>query len=193
MLSMLKSWPGEVEVNGQHYNSIREALKNVSPATLDNLLIKLLSKQAKAEREQKLITEEVKIQYKIQVKSYMTQKATPEFDFMQVWNNNVPMPLCIMVGTKEKETRGMVYMKLHGELTDKITTTCLRCGKPITNPVSQYFGLGPICGGHNYVNPFASEDELSEAVAKYKEEVISKMTWEGWIIKSAIIDEEVVR
>ncbi|MBP5423787.1 MAG: hypothetical protein J6Y78_15230 [Paludibacteraceae bacterium] len=126
--------------------------------------------------------------YRISVKSYMTKKATPEFDFMEKFNNNIPMPLMTMVGEKVKETKGMVYVKLHGDITSKITERCLCCGKPITNPISKYFGMGPVCGGHNYTNPFDTEEELKQAVEVYRKKLQS-MTWEGWIIKSAITEE----
>lgn len=128
--------------------------------------------------------------YKITVKKYMTQKATPEFDFMAKWNNDIPMPLRTMVGTVEKETRGMVYMKLHGDIYAEKICTCMKCGRPLTNPVSQFFGIGPECGGHNYVNPFNSEEELKEAVSAYKKQLINT-TWEGWVIKSAILEQDV--
>lgn len=127
--------------------------------------------------------------YKIEVKKYMLKKATPEFDFMAKWNNDNPMPLKIMVGTVEKETRGMVYMKLHGDILSEKTFRCIKCGKPLTNPVSQYFGIGPECGGHNYVNPFDTEEQLKAAVADYKVK-LNNITWEGWIIKSAITNQE---
>ena len=120
----------------------------------------------------------------------MTKKSTPDFNFMQKWNNDIPMPLKTMVGTIEKETNGMVYMKLHGDLYQKVTTRCLKCGKPITNHVSQYFGMGPECGNHNYVNPFNTEAELKEAVEKYRIEVLQNIKWEGWIPKSAILTKE---
>ena len=42
---------------------------------------------------------------RITVKSYMTQKSTPTFDFMSKWNNDTPMPLRVMYGTKLEETR----------------------------------------------------------------------------------------
>lgn len=128
------------------------------------------------------------MEYKITVKQYMLQKATPEFDFMKKWNNDIPMPLCTMVGKKLEETRGMVKMSLHGDIFSTKTLRCMKCGKTITNEVSQYFGLGPICGGHNYVNPFNSEEELKNAVAEYKKK-LQHITWTGWIIKSAIIEE----
>ena len=129
--------------------------------------------------------------HKIEVKSYMLKKATPDFDFMQKWNNDVPMPLKIMVGTVVKETKGMVYMKLHGDIFEEKTCHCMKCGKLLTNPVSQYFGIGPECGGHNYVNPFDSEEELKQAVASYKAK-LNNLTWEGWIIKTAIISDIII-
>ena len=84
----------------------------------------------------------------------MTKAATAQCDFMQKWNNNKPMPYRIMKGEKVKETKGMVYMKLHADILAEKNYTCIACGRPLTNPVSQYFGIGPECGGHNYVHPF---------------------------------------
>ena len=85
----------------------------------------------------------------------------------------------------------MVYMNLHGDITSVVTQTCLKCGKPITNNVSKYFGMGPKCGGHNYVNPFASDEELKNAVKEYRKR-LQNITWSGWVIKSAIVEEEVL-
>lgn len=129
--------------------------------------------------------------HKIEVKSYMLKKATPDFDFMAKWNNDIPMPLKIMVGTVEKETRGMIYMKLHGDILSEKTCHCMKCGKLLTNPVSQYFGIGPECGGHNYTNPFDTEEALKEAVADYKIK-LNNITWEGWIIRSAIVSDDII-
>ena len=117
----------------------------------------------------------------------MTKPSTPEFDFMAQWNNDIPMPLMTMVGDKVKETNGMVYMKLHGDITQTVTERCLCCGKLITNPVSKFFGMGPVCGGHNYTNPFATDEELKAAVEQYRKK-LQNITWEGWIIKSAITE-----
>ena len=68
----------------------------------------------------------------------------------------------------------------------------MKCGRPLTNPVSRYFGIGPECGGHNYVNPFESDEELNEAVEQMKTE-LKNIRWTGWIIKSAIEEETVIR
>ena len=130
---------------------------------------------------------------RITVKSYMTQKATPLFDFMEKWNNNIPMPLRTMYGIKIDETKGMVKMQLHGDLIESEgpMEVCMKCGKKITNPISRYFGMGPVCGQHNYVNPFESEEELKAAIAEYRE-TLRNVTWTGWIIKSAILSEEII-
>ena len=190
MLSMLKDYKGSVEINGVKYDSISDA-QNRFKSKSDVITIKLSSNHSERKREQIRANESI-VQKKITVKQYMTRQATPEFDFMKVWNNDVPMPLRTMIGTVEKETRGMVYMKLHGDITEEKTLHCLKCGRPITNPVSQYFGMGPECGCHNYINPFYSKEELENAIKDYREKVLRNMTWEGWIIKSAIISEEVI-
>lgn len=190
MLTMLKSWKGEIEVNGVRYDSVYK-IPDLSTFKGD-ISIKLLHPQENrnSEANRQLKSEDTK-QYRITVKAYMTKKSEPGFDFMSRWNNDNPMPLRTMVGTIEKETRGMVYMKLHGDIYAKQICTCMKCGRPLTNPVSQYFGIGPECGGHNYINPFNSDEELKAAVSEYKAK-LQNITWEGWIIKSAITEKEEV-
>lgn len=124
--------------------------------------------------------------YKVEVKAWMTKPSSEGFDFMKSWNNDIPMPLRVMYGVKLGETKGMVKMSLHGDIKDKITQCCMMCGKPITNPVSKYFGLGPVCGDHNYTNPFDTEEELDKAVEDFRSKLVN-MTWMGWIAKSAIL------
>jgi len=191
MLTMLRNWGGAVEINGVNYASIAEASKNVKFDDLANVNIKLHAVQKHAENALKTRSESVSDvqQYRITVKQYMTKKGSPEFDFMIKFNNDNPMPFRTMIGTVEKETRGMVYMKLHADIYAKVIPTCMKCGKPLTNRISQYFGVGPECGGHNYVNPFNSEKELDEAVQNYRKK-LQKVTWSGWIIKSAITEKE---
>ena len=190
MLSMLKDYKGSVEINGVKYDNISDALKRFKSKS-DVITIKLSSNRTERNTEQIRSNESI-VQKKITVKQYMTRQATPEFDFMKQWNNDIPMPLRTMIGTVEKETRGMVYMKLHGDITEEKTLHCLKCGRPITNPVSQYFGMGPECGCHNYINPFYSKEELENAIKDYREKVLHNMTWEGWLPKSSIIAEEIL-
>lgn len=188
MLSMLKDYKGTVEINGEKYDSIKDAIKRFKSES-DTITIKL-STNSEQSVKSSVRALQSDIQKKITVKQYMTRKATDEFTFMREWNNDIPMPLRTMIGTVVKETRGMVYMKLHGDITEEKTLHCLKCGRPITNPVSQYFGMGPECGGHNYINPFYSKEELENAVKDYREKVLKNITWEGWIIKSAVLSEE---
>lgn len=118
---------------------------------------------------------------KITVKPYMTKESTPEFDFMEKWNNNRPMPMRTMVGTVEKETKGMVYMHLHGYAQQTITCAC--CGKELTNPVSRLYGIGPVCLAKIGIT------RNIEDVENIKEELV-KVEWTGWVIKSAITEQE---
>lgn len=187
MLTMLKDIKGEVIINGEKYDSVKTALKTFHS---DNDDITITFIRNNRERNTERVRASESVLKKITVKQYMTRKATDEFTFMRKYNNDVPMPLRTMIGTVEKETPGMVYMKLHGDITDEKTQRCLMCGRVITNPVSQYFGMGPECGGHKYVNPFYSKEELENAVKDYRENVLKKITWSGWVIKSAIIEEE---
>lgn len=189
MISMLKDWKGQVEVNGQLYNDIQSAISQ-NKSVLGDIHIVLHTSIKKAEiARDKAPQEQVTKQVRITVKKYMTQKAEPTFDFMAKWNNDNPMPLRTMVGTIDKQTPGMYHMILHGDIYAEKICTCMACGRKLTNPVSQYFGIGPECGGHNYVNPFDDDDQLKEAVADYKKK-LQNITWEGWVIKSAITEME---
>lgn len=192
MLTMLKGWKGTVEINGTQYENIEKAIVSSNLQENTTFCIKLLPKQKNENLAAKrAISEETKQNYRITVKKYMTQKSSLQFDFMKKWNNDVPMPLRIMTGYIDKETPGMVHMVLHGDMYGETMCTCMKCGKTLTNKVSQYFGIGPECGGHNYVNPFDTEEELKEAVAQYRKK-LQEMTWSGWIIKSAITKWEEV-
>lgn len=182
MIQQLAKWAGKVNVNGTEYASIADVPENLE--LNGTTVITLIPRQA----VQKVAVVNGTMEHVITVKAYMTKPASPEFDFMAKWNNNVPMPMRTMVGTVVKETKGMVYMKLHGALLAERTYTCMCCGRQLTNPVSQYFGVGPECGGHNYTHPFDTDEELREAVEAYKKVLLNK-TWTGWIIKSAILED----
>lgn len=121
--------------------------------------------------------------YIIKVKKYMTQPSTPQFDFMKRWNNNEPMPFRVMVGRVVEETKGMVLMDLHCKPLE--TDYCMRCGLQLTNPVSRLYGLGPECGGHAYINPFSTEEQLYAALDEVQDK-LANIKWYGWVIKSAI-------
>lgn len=132
---------------------------------------------------------EVGKSYKITVKKYMTEPATSTFDFQDKWNNGKPMPLCIMQGEVIKETRGMYYMSLQGKAEP--ISKCLVCGKPLTNPVSKLYGIGPECSEKVGIIRIESEEEARE---KWNElvEQIGNIKWGGWVIKSAIKEWEMI-
>lgn len=178
MVDFVGSWKGKIQINDSEYNNGSEIDGELM---FDNSMVIILNKQFETSSPQENIEDDE--EYVVTVKQYMTKQATPEFDFMKKWNNDVPMPMRIMVGKKLKETRGMVYMDLHCDIVDNIY--CMKCGRELTNPVSQYFGIGPECGGHFYDNPFSSESELHKAVDEYKKQ-LHEIKWSGWIIKSAI-------
>jgi hypothetical protein len=189
VLNLLKDYKGAVEVNGQSFDSLDSALKGLK--NFDGQLTIVLNKGAgervsrASQRVEEVAGDKI---YRIKVRQYMTRPSTPEFDFHDKWNNGNPMPMRIMVGRKLKETKGMVKMELWGEITEEITTHCMRCGRTLTNPVSKYFGIGPECGNHGYNNPFDDEEELKRAV-KEVDKQLREIKWTGWVIKSAIEEE----
>ncbi len=189
MLNLLKDYKGAVEVNGQSFDSLDSALKGLK--NFDGQLTIVLNKGAgdgisqASQQVEEAVGDKI---YRIKVRQYMTKPSTPEFDFHDKWNNGNPMPMRIMVGKKLKETKGMVQMELWGEITEDVTTHCMRCGRTLTNPVSKYFGIGPECGNHGYNNPFDDEEELKRAV-KEVDKQLREIKWTGWVIKSAIEKE----
>lgn len=181
LAKILSDWKGAVEIDGQRYESVQDATSVFKTLSSDSH-IRLLTKQENVSKAKIECSSDITA-YQITVKKYMTEKASPGFDFMAKWNNDNPMPMRIMEGTVEKETRGMIYMKLHG--LAKPTITCRCCGKELTNPVSRYYGIGPICLGK--IGIVRDIDDIETI----KEDLVN-ITWEGWIIKSAITKKEEV-
>ena len=194
VIRAIKSWNGGIVFNDTMMKPTEIDFKAIQSGTRFTLLPK--SKCASYEPIKEPVSHHAVVDndstlFKVQVRQYMTKPSTPQFDFMKKWNNDNPMPLRVMVGEQLKETPGMVYMRLHGDILESKTRHCMKCGKVISNPISQFFGMGPECGNHAYINPFETEDELNAAVESYKQK-LQKITWEGWIIKSAIEKKEVL-
>jgi len=124
-------------------------------------------------------------QFRVKVRQYMTKPTEPgsSFDFQAKYNNNIPMPMRVMVGEVLEETRGMYKMRLHGR--PEPSDYCLHCGRVLNHPVSVLYGIGPKCGEHYHINPLGSEEALREVMEEIKQK-LAAVTWEGWIIKSAI-------
>lgn len=177
---LLKDWKGQIEINDKRYTSetCKIALNTLSEDT--HIFLHTANKNT-VQSVVDMLNEN--IQYRVTVKKYMTREATPEFDFMAKWNNNIPMPLRTMTGTVEKETKGMVYMKLHGQAEPVIK--CMRCGRELTNPISRHYGIGPEC--MSKLGLVCDIDDVDTIKKK-----LVDVVWEGWIIKSAITEREVV-
>ena len=169
MVSLLQNYKGNIDIDGQ--------LEAGKPFHI------VLTSKIKPQIQEQSVIETDKTEYRVVVKQYMTRKATPEFNFMAQWNNDNPMPLRTMTGYIEKETRGMVYMHLHGEGLE--TVTCMCCGKELKNPISRHYGIGPVC--MSKVGITCDIDNIEEI----KERLVD-VKWQGWIIRSAILDKEAV-
>lgn len=182
MVTMMSNWKGSVDIDGTHYDTITDAIHAFKPHD-DNIHIVLHSNTKRANMSENHVIESESDEVTIKVKTYMTKKATADFDFMSRWNNDIPMPMRVMRGKQIKETRGMAYYSLHGFA--KKTINCICCGKELTNPISRAYGIGPIClskiGIHRDI------DDVDNII-----EDLEEITWDGWIIKSAIeyIEEE---
>ena len=178
---LLKDWKGELEINDKHYTSVEHC--NFDFNTLLNDTHIILHSNAKTANTGVVDGTETKTEYRVTVKKYMTEKSVPGFDFMEKWNKDIPMPLRTMTGTIEKETRGMVYMKLHGQAEPVVK--CMRCGRTLTNPVSMKYGIGPECITKV---PFIMDLDMND-VDGIKQRLVD-VTWEGWVIRSAIIEKD---
>ena len=189
MLEYLKGLNKPIMINDILYNDVSE-IKNIS----GDVVIKInLKRESETSTTTNKVTEVETVDiFRIKVRQYMTKPPVPDFDFHTEWNNGIPMPFRIMTGKKIKETKGMIYMQLWAEMESEVMTHCMKCGRVLTNDVSKFFGIGPECGGHGYNNPFETKEELHQAVAEVKKQ-LAEIRWEGWIIKSAIEEEEVIR
>ena len=185
MKAILSKWQGAIEIDGTRYESVKDAV-SLFKTLNSKSSIKLYASAVKADTEQNRQHIEQttdSTEYEITVKKYMTQPSSGGFDFMLKWNDNKPMPMRTMRGTVEKETRGMVYMNLHG--FGQKTITCACCGKELTNPVSRHYGIGPICLGKlGIVSAIDDVENIKEQLERIK--------WSGWIIRSSILSQKVV-
>jgi hypothetical protein len=177
----------EVVVNGTTFKSAQEALEAFRGHS-GKLEIYYNIKQSiqQAPVAPKTDAEYLNI-YRVEVRQYMTQKGSPDFDFMIKYNDNKPMPLRRMYGEILEETKGMYRMKLHGR-AERNSSHCSHCMRELTHPISVIYGIGPVCGEHGY---FASD--YTKSKIKDMNELFSladrdlrKTEWTGWIIKKAI-------
>ena len=65
------------------------------------------------------------------------------------------------------------------------------CGKKLTNSISKLYGIGSECSEEVGLIRIESEEEAKEKL-KHVMEQIDDISWEGWVIKSAIKEWEEV-
>ena len=83
MIKMLQNWKGTVEIDGQEYSSITN-YHRANTAVMEPIHIVLhpAVKEAVKEPKKAPVQEVPDAEVVVTVKKYMTQKATPQFDFM---------------------------------------------------------------------------------------------------------------
>jgi len=194
--SILRGIKRPMSVNGTNVTdveSIIASLKNGDTVSITLNAIPVQNQEVSPAQQTRVMTSNdmrVNHSYIIKVRQYMTKPASEDFDFQAKWNSNIPMPFRIMKGRVLKETRGMVMMDCIA--VPLKTDVCMRCGRPLTHPVSRLYGIGPECGGHAHINPFDTEEELYAALDKVREQ-LAQIKWRGWIIKTAIEECQEVR
>lgn len=160
-------------------------ISDIIASAVDGDEVSILFKAVQEQQEQKplhISGEDMRKghEYIIRAVSWMTKTSDERGTFMRDWNNNVPMPFRVMRGRVLSETRAMLYMELRA--CTLRTDYCMKCGKPLSHPVSRLYGLGPECGKHYHINPFETEAELQEALNEIRQK-LSSITWTGWIPK----------
>ena len=197
MESVIRAIIRPMIINGEHCTDVEALLNSIADGEHINIQLTAVKEPQKVEAvsqpQIRLLTANdmrVNRSYIIKVRQYMTKPASPDFDFQAKWNSNVPMPFRVMQGRVLKETRGMLYMECHA--VPMKTDACMRCGRPLSHPVSRLYGVGPECGGHAHINPFETEEELYAALDTVKQK-LSQIKWRGWIIKSGIEQCQEVR
>ena len=187
MFELLTEHTGKIIINGKTYDSVHEAEKAFEgyKGGLDIIL----------EPQSEVISDDnAQIDntiYRVHVKRYMTNY--DKSFFLSKMNKQGPMPYIIMYGRKIQSTEKLVQMQLWADLDSTVerTTTCMRCGRPLTNSYSQYLQLGPECGASEHIKLLESGMDLEEIKQSLKQK-LNNVTWTGWIVKSAIISADEV-
>lgn len=196
METVIKAITRPMIINGEPCVDAEELIRRISEGETVNIQLKAVEvkteNKAPEVKPRVMTANEMRVNrsYIIKVRQYMTKPSSPDFDFQSKWNGDVPMPFRIMQGRVLKETRGMLMMECHA--VPLKTDVCMRCGRPLTHPVSMLYGVGPECGGHAHINPFDTEEELYAALDSVKQK-LAEIKWRGWIIKSGILEAVEVR
>ena len=187
MLELLNGYNGNLIINNKEYSSVEEAEKAfdgykggctiVINPTVNKL--KTVAKNTTVESKDSHV-------YMIKVRRYMTNY---DNTFFLSKLNESPMPYMYMVGRVLQETNKLVKMECRADMVVPKTTVCMRCGRPLSNPISQYLGIGPECGAREHLAYIENGGSIAQAQESMRKE-LQNIKWTGWIIKSAIESQE---
>ncbi len=184
MFELLTTYKGNnISINGKHFDTLLDAIKDFSDYVGGMTIVLSPQLEPKNNPVKPKDNSEDKYIVSIKVKRYMTNYKS-DF-FLSKLNPQGPMPYMYMIGYKIDETKGLVKMKCWGDMIEPRITTCMRCGRPLSNPYSQYLGLGPECGAQEHLKLMESGVSIKEVTEAFRKE-LRAVTWEGWIPKSAL-------
>lgn len=186
MFELLKDYTGSLTVNNKKFESVEDARRAFSDYKGGLTIILNPAIDGNSTIKKDIDKDTI---YQITVRKYMTNYGS-DF-FLNGMNKQGPMPYITMVGQKLSETEKLVKMKCWVELSTQRVSTCIRCGRPLTNPISQYLSLGPECGAAEHMKLIQNGVSV-DLVRKQLQEKLNKITWTGWIIKTAIKDVKVI-
>lgn len=83
-----------------------------------------------------------------------------------------------------RETARAVYV--YGRGDGEEATSCVRCGRKLTHPVSVLTGIGPECGQHWWDESVLGPYGFTEAHAEVLKRMVQSVIVDGWIPRSTI-------
>ena len=187
MFELLNGYNGNLIINNKEYSSVEEAEKAFD-GYKGGCTIMINPTKSKPPVVLNVKKEEHKDSpvYMIKVRRYMTNY---DNTFFLSKMNDSPMPYVYMVGRVLQETNKLVKMECRADMVVPKTTVCMRCGRALSNPISQYLGIGPECGASQHIAYIENGGSVAQAQEAMRKE-LRGIKWTGWIIKSAIEMQE---
>ena len=168
MLELLSNYEGKLKINNVEYENIKEAQKAFKDYK-GGLTIILNEDQRKTVHD---IDTDIKF-YQITVKKWMT--TYDESFFLEEYNEDGPMPFVTMVGFKLGETKNLIKMRLRADLITNKSTVCMRCGRSLSNPISQHLSLGPECGAKEHMQFIESGMDITQVQEDLKKNQMTEL------------------
>jgi hypothetical protein len=97
-------------------------------------------------------------------------------------NKGVVVPLRVMFGEITRRTNKGCYIEVHGKPEPSVK--CMHCGRKLTNEVSFYYGIGPVCG-KDYFLPSITIDNYFDKVKEIRA-ALTAVKWKGFVPYSGV-------